>query len=58
MDVTRLWVYASGTKQRMGHRLLNYLSYNLLATLTAVTTRRSYDVILCTNGSFFTGISS
>jgi colanic acid biosynthesis glycosyl transferase WcaI len=58
MDVTRLWVYTLGSKQRMGHRLLSYLSYNLLATLAAVTARRHFDVILCTNGSFFTGLTS
>jgi colanic acid biosynthesis glycosyl transferase WcaI len=58
MDVLRLWVYASGTKQRMVHRLLSYLSFNALATVAGVLSRRSYDMVLCINGSFFTGITA
>lgn len=58
LDVLRLYVYASGTKQRMFHRLLSYLSFNALATMAALLSRRPYDVILCPNGSFFTGISA
>ena len=44
--VTRVWVYASGRKQSMLHRLANYLSYNLMATLSAAFSGRRYDVIL------------
>jgi colanic acid biosynthesis glycosyl transferase WcaI len=58
MDVRRLYVYASGTKQRMTHRLLSYLSFSAMATLAGIASRRSYDVILCTNGSFFSGIAA
>lgn len=57
-DVLRLWVYASGRKQRMLHRLLSYLSFNALATIGGLLARRSYDVILAPNGSFFTGIAA
>jgi colanic acid biosynthesis glycosyl transferase WcaI len=58
IDVTRLYVYASGSKQRMLHRLLSYLSFNALATVAGLFSRRTYDLILCTNGSFFTGIAA
>jgi colanic acid biosynthesis glycosyl transferase WcaI len=58
MPVLRLAVYASGTKQKMVHRLTNYLSFNALATLAMLVSRRSYDVVFCTNGSFFTGITA
>ena len=50
MDVRRLWVYASGSKQRMAHRLLSYLSYNLLATLAGLTAWREFDAILLAGG--------
>jgi colanic acid biosynthesis glycosyl transferase WcaI len=58
LDVLRLWVYASGSKQRMLHRLASYLSYNALATLATLASRQRYDVMLCPNGSFFTGIAA
>jgi len=58
LDVLRLYVYVSGTKQNMVRRLLSYLSFNALATVAGLLSRRRFDVILCTNGSFFTGISS
>jgi colanic acid biosynthesis glycosyl transferase WcaI len=58
MDVIRLFVFASGTKQNMLNRLLSYLSFNALATVTGVVSRDHYDVILCSNGSFFSGISA
>ncbi len=57
-DVLRLWVYASGAKQRMVHRLISYLSFNALATLAGMLARQRYDVILAPNGSFFTGIAA
>ena len=56
--VTRVWAYASGQKQRMIHRLANYLTFNLVATLSAAFSGRRYDVILANSGSFFTGVSS
>jgi colanic acid biosynthesis glycosyl transferase WcaI len=58
MDVLRLYVYASGDKQKMSRRLVSYLSFNALASIAAVVSRQRYDVILCSNGSFFSGISS
>ncbi len=57
-SVQRLWVYASGKKQRMLHRLASYLSFNALATVAGLLSRRHYDVILAPNGSFFTGIAA
>ena len=56
--VTRLWAYASGQKQRMLHRLVNYLTFNALATVFGVFSSRTYDVVLANSGSFFTGITS
>ncbi|MDQ6672233.1 MAG: glycosyltransferase family 4 protein [Chloroflexota bacterium] len=58
MDVLRLYVYASGDKRSMKHRLLSYLSFNVLATVAAAASRQRYDVILCSNGSFFSGIAA
>jgi colanic acid biosynthesis glycosyl transferase WcaI len=58
MRVLRLWVYAGGSKDRMLHRLLSYLSFSLMATLAAMLWREDYDVILCSNGSFFTGLAA
>jgi colanic acid biosynthesis glycosyl transferase WcaI len=57
-NTLRLWVYASGAKQRMLHRLASYLSFNALATVAGLLSRRRYDVILAPNGSFFTGIAA
>ena len=58
MDVTRVPVFANGKKQNMNYRLLSYLSFNALAALTNFLRREKYDVILCTNGSFFTGVAA
>jgi colanic acid biosynthesis glycosyl transferase WcaI len=58
MDVRRVYVYASGNKQKMIERLISYLSFAALATLFGVFSRKKYDVILCTNGSFFSGIAA
>lgn len=57
-DTTRLWVFTSGSKGRMLHRLASYLSFNALATIAGILRRRRYDVILAPNGSFFTGIAA
>jgi colanic acid biosynthesis glycosyl transferase WcaI len=56
MDVLRLWVYAPGNKS-MINRLLSYLSFNALATVAGLLSRKQWDVILCTNGSFFSGLT-
>jgi colanic acid biosynthesis glycosyl transferase WcaI len=56
--VTRLRVFASGQKQRMNHRLANYVSYNLAAFLAAHSTAAEFDVMLAPNGSFFTGLTA
>lgn len=58
MKVLRLAVFASGKKQNMLHRLVNYLSFNALATLANLLWQQPYDVLLCPNGSFFTGVSA
>ena len=58
MDVLRLPVLTPGKKQRMFNRLVSYLSFNVLATIATLLSRRSYDVILCPNGSFFIGITA
>src|SRR5688572_8483451 len=55
--VTRVWAYASGDKQRMLHRLANYLSFNALASVIGPLSRTRYDVVLANSGSFFTGIT-
>src|SRR5688572_4257425 len=57
VEVLRLPVYARGRKDVMLNRLLSYLSFNLGAVIAATLTRRRFDVVLCTNGSFFTGIT-
>ena len=57
-QVTRLWAFASGKKQRMTHRLANYLSFNALATISGIFSSRVYDVVFANSGSFFTGITS
>jgi len=58
VNVLRLAVFADGRKERMTHRLLSYLSFNALAAAAGLLDRHAYDVILCTNGSFFTGITA
>jgi colanic acid biosynthesis glycosyl transferase WcaI len=55
--VTRVWAFASGRKQDMLHRLANYLSFNLAASVAGTFTNRTYDVILANSGSFFTGMT-
>ena len=57
LDVTRLWVWASGKKHDMRHRLISYMTFNLIATFAGLFKRKP-DVMLSTNGSFLTGISS
>src|SRR5262249_4458320 len=58
MDVLRLYVFAAGSKKRMRNRLLSYLSFNTLAAAAGALSKRQIDVILCTNGSFFSGIAA
>jgi colanic acid biosynthesis glycosyl transferase WcaI len=57
VNVTRLYVYAAG-KKSMVNRLLSYLTFNALAGITGGFSRRRWDVILCPNGSFFTGVTA
>jgi colanic acid biosynthesis glycosyl transferase WcaI len=57
LDVSRLWVYAPG-KKSMLNRLISYLSFSVGATLIGLLRRQSWDVILCINGGFFTGIAA
>ena len=58
VEITRTCVYANGRKQNMLNRLLSYLSFNVLATVAGSTSRQDYDVILCSNGSFFSGVAA
>jgi colanic acid biosynthesis glycosyl transferase WcaI len=58
VDTTRLWVFASGQKGRMWHRLLNYLSYCGGAFLAAQANAAEYDVVLAPSGAFFTGATA
>lgn len=56
IKVTRVYSYTSGNKS-MKRRLLNYLTFNLFALATGVLSRSRYDIVFCTNGSFFSGIT-
>ncbi|MDQ3986888.1 MAG: glycosyltransferase family 4 protein [Actinomycetota bacterium] len=56
MNVTRVYSYTSGTKT-MRRRLANYLSFNLFALLAGLFRRGTYDLVFCTNGSFFSGVT-
>jgi colanic acid biosynthesis glycosyl transferase WcaI len=58
MDVTRVYVYAAGNKQRMLRRLLSYMSFNALAAAFGALSRERYDLIVCSNGSFFSGLAA
>jgi colanic acid biosynthesis glycosyl transferase WcaI len=57
MDILRLYVYAPG-KKSMVNRLLSYVSYNTFAAMAGAISRHRWDIILCPNGSFFTGITA
>ena len=58
MDVLRLSVFTPGQKHRIVNRLATSVSFNALATVANLLSRKAYDVILCPNGSFFTGLSA
>ena len=58
LTITRVWVFASGAKHRMWHRLANYLSYNGAAFIAAQGSAADYDITLAPNGSFFTGMTA
>ena len=51
MDVTRL-MSTLPEKKTMANRLMSYVFYNALATVTGALSRRAWDVVLCPNGSF------
>jgi colanic acid biosynthesis glycosyl transferase WcaI len=57
MDVLRLWVYGPG-KKSMVNRLINYLTFTLGAVIAGLSSGKSWDLILCTNGGFFSGIAA
>jgi colanic acid biosynthesis glycosyl transferase WcaI len=57
-QVLRVWAFASGHKQRMLHRLANYLSFNMVGALAESLAQRRHDVILANSGSFFTGVTA
>src|SRR5215470_10002336 len=46
LDVQRVWSFTSGSKEKMWHRLLNYITYNKLAMYAAQLASADYDVIL------------
>jgi putative colanic acid biosynthesis glycosyltransferase WcaI len=56
MDIVRLYTYAPG-KKSMINRMLSYMTFNALAAVVGILSRKRWDVILCTNGSFFTGLT-
>lgn len=56
VKVRRGWVYANGKKHRFLGRVLNYASYNAMAGLATVFSRRR-DVIFAANASFLTGLT-
>src|SRR5687768_3401902 len=56
--ITRVWAFASGRKERMLHRLANYVRFNVMAPLAVYFSRRKHDVVLANSGSFFTGVTS
>src|SRR6266851_1723673 len=58
MSVVRLYVHARGMKGHMLNRFVSYFSFALLATLAGLLDRQKYDVILCPNGGFLTGIAA
>lgn len=55
--VWRVWCFANGRKS-MRNRLINYVTFNLMATVIGLWVARDADVVFATNGSFFTGISA
>ncbi len=56
IDVIRVWSFTPGNKS-MVLRLLNYLTFNLLALFAALCVRGRVDLVFCTNGSFFSGLT-
>jgi len=56
MEIVRLFTYAPGNKSML-NRLISYVTFNGLAAITAGFSRARWDIIVCTNGSFFTGLT-
>lgn len=56
IKVTRVYSHASGRKS-MFQRLLNYLTFNLMALIVCLSSWRRLHIIFCTNGSFFSGVT-
>ncbi len=56
IEVVRLYSFTSGNKS-MILRLLNYLTFNIAAGVATLFLRGRYDLVFCTNGSFFSGIT-
>lgn len=56
VKVRRAWVYANGKKHRFLGRVLNYASYNVMAGISTVFSRKR-DVIFAANASFLTGLT-
>lgn len=56
VTVTRVYSFTSG-KKSMSHRLLNYVTFNFCGFVAALLFLGKHDIVFCTNGSFFSGIS-
>jgi colanic acid biosynthesis glycosyl transferase WcaI len=56
IDVLRVYSYTSGSKS-MKPRLVNYLTFNVAASAAGLVRRDRYDLVFCTNGSFFSGVT-
>ena len=56
MEIMRLLTYAPG-KKSMRNRLLNYVTFNTSAIAAGLFSCRQWDLVLCPNGSFFTGLT-
>jgi colanic acid biosynthesis glycosyl transferase WcaI len=57
MEIVRLFTYAPG-KKSMVNRLISYVTFNAMATMAGVFSRSRWDIILCPNGSFFSGLTA
>ena len=56
VEVLRVYSFTSGNKS-MVHRLINYVTFNVVATLVVLALRLRFDLVFATNGSFFSGVS-
>jgi len=57
VDIWRVWCFARGRKS-MRNRLINYVTFNIMAAVVGLRIIPRADVVLATNGSFFSGLSA